>query len=133
MAGPKINNVIRIPSSIDKDFFRLWIEFLTPLHNLTFKEKDVLAAFIKKRFELTKSVNDESLIDKILFSRENVAEVKKDCNISNSYYKLVMVKLRKTKAISDGKINPKFIPKNLSFDDKSFQLLFFFDLNGRDV
>ena len=133
MAGPKVNNVIRIPASINKDFFRLWIEFLTPLHNLTCKERDVLAAFIKKRFELTKSVSDDTLIDKILFSRENVADVKKECNISNSYYKLVMVKLRKTKAISEGRINPKFIPKGLSFDDKSFQLLFFFDLNGGNV
>jgi len=130
MANPKINNVIRVPASLHKNFFRLWIEFLTPLHGLTYRERDVLATFIKKRFELAKSITDEQLVDKILFSKDSVNEVKKDCNISKSYFKMVMIKLRKTKAIIDGKINPKFMPKNLAYDDKSFQLLFYFDLNG---
>lgn len=129
MEAPKINNKIRVSSKLSGDFFRLWVEFLTPLHNLTHREQDVLAAFIQKRFELSKSITDNQLLDKVLFGKEYVSEVKKECNISNSYYKYVMVKLRKTKAIIDGKLNPKLIPKNLGKDDKFFQLLFIFELN----
>ena len=46
----KVNNVIGIPASLKGDFFRKWVEYLTPLHNLANREKDVLAAFIKARF-----------------------------------------------------------------------------------
>lgn len=139
MATPKINSVIRVPASItssaslSNSFFRLWIEFLTPLHGLTFREKEVLAAFIKKRFEMGQSISDEVLLDKVLMSTEVSSEIKKECNISNSYYKFVMSKLRKVKAIVDGRINQKFIPKNLSINDKDFKLLFYFDLNGGNI
>ena len=31
----KIKSVIRIPTSLDGEFFRYWFEFLEPLHKLT--------------------------------------------------------------------------------------------------
>ena len=49
----RANNVIRIPTSLQGKFFRIWIEFLTPLHNLTNREKDVVAAFIKALMTLS--------------------------------------------------------------------------------
>ena len=44
----RINNVIRIPASLDKDFFKYWFLFLKPFHNLTDREMDVIACFVKQ-------------------------------------------------------------------------------------
>lgn len=128
----RANNVIRIPTSLKGRFFRIWIEFLTPLHSLTNREKDVVAAFIKARFELSKAISDDDLLDKVVMSDDIKAKVKSECNVSDAFFQVILGKLRKTKIIHNGKINPKFLPKNLNMDDNAFQLLLYFDLDGRD-
>ena len=128
----RANNVIRIPTSLKGKFFRIWIEFLTPLHNLTNREKDVVAAFIKAMFELRSSIPDQTWLNKAVMSDEIKANIKKECKVSDAFFQVILGKLRKTGIIVDGKINPKFIPKNLNPEDKSFQLLLYFDLDGKD-
>lgn len=64
----KVNNVIRIPCSLDITFFRRWIEFLVPFHHLTKRQADVVANFLKTRYELSKVIKDEELLDKILMN-----------------------------------------------------------------
>lgn len=128
----RANNVIRIPTSLQGKFFRIWIEFLTPLHGLTNREKDVIAAFIKARFELSKSVSDEELLDKIVMSEDIKSKVKEECGVSDAFFQVILGKLRKTNIIINGKINPKYIPKNLTADNSSFQLLLYFDLDAKD-
>lgn len=128
----RANNVIRIPTSLQGKFFRIWIEFLTPLHSLTNREKDVVASFIKARFELSKSITDDSLLDKFVMSEDVKSKIKKECDVSDAFFQVILGKLRKTNIITGGKINPKFIPKSLNQDDKAFQLLLYFDLDGRD-
>lgn len=125
----RANNVIRIPTSLQGKFFRIWVEFLTPLHNLTNREKDVVAAFLKARFELSKSVTDDALLDKIVMN-DVKNQIKADCKVSDAFFQVILGKLRKTGVIVDGKINPKFIPKNVKADDQAFQLLLYFDLNA---
>jgi hypothetical protein len=134
MAGvERVNNVIRIPTSLQGKFFRLWIEFLTPLHNLTNREKDVVAAFIKNRYELSKVIKDEALLDKWLMSDDTKSKVKEECGVSEAFFQVILGKLRKTNVIIDGRINPKFIPKNIKEGDHSFQLLLYFDLDERNT
>ena len=128
----RANNVIRIPTSLQGKFFRIWIEFLTPLHNLTNREKDVVAAFIKARFELSKSISDPVWLDKVVMSDEIKSKVKEECGVSDAFFQVILGKLKKTGVILEGKINPKFIPKNLELEDKTFQLLLYFDLDGKD-
>ncbi len=128
----RANNVIRIPTSLQGKFFRIWIEFLTPLHNLTNREKDIVAAFIKARFELSKSIPDPVWLDKAIMSDEIKTKIKEECGVSDAFFQVILGKLRKTGIILDGKINPKFIPKNLDTGDKTFQLLLYFDLNEGD-
>jgi len=64
------DSVIRIPCSVDKDFFKYWFTFLKPIHHLTNSEISVIAAFAKRRFELSKKINDAELLDKVTFSNE---------------------------------------------------------------
>lgn len=126
----RANNVIRISTSLKGNFFRIWIEYLTPLHKLTNREKDVVAAFIRARFELSKSVTDDTLLDKIVMSDDIKNQIKADCHISDAFFQVILGKLRKTSIITDGKINPKFIPKRVKEGDRTFQLLLNFDLDA---
>ena len=123
----KPNNIVRIPCSLDKNFFRYWFMFLEPFHNLTNREIDVATSFIKQRFELSKVIKDNNLLDKITMSDDTKEKVRQECNITLPHFWAVMSKLRKSKVIIDGKINPRFIP-NISQEAESFQLLLLFEL-----
>ena len=126
----RANNVIRIPTSLQGNFFRMWIEYLTPLHNLTNREKDVVAAFLKARHELSSSIQDPDWLDKVVMSDEIKAKIKKECNVSDAFFQVILGKLRKTGIIEDGKISSRYVPKKVTPEDKSFQLLLYFDLDA---
>ena len=121
----KPNSSLRIPTSLKGKFFRYWFEFLRPFHNLTDREIDVIASFVKQRYELSKVISDQEILD-----RETMSEVtkrKEECNISLAHFQVIMGKLRKSKVIENGKINPKFIP-NIVEGDNNFTLLLLFEL-----
>lgn len=124
----KINNVITIPASIEGSFFRYWFEFLRPFHKLTDREMDVIASFVKHRYALSKVVSDQEVLNKLTMSDDTKKKVREDCNISQAHFQVIMTKLKKSKVIENGRINPKFIPR-LDKDSNNFQLLLSFDLN----
>lgn len=130
MAKGRINNVIRIPTSLQGKFFRYWLEFLSPFHGLTSREMDVATAFLKLRYELSKSITDPKILDEVTMNDQSKRKIKEECNISPAHFQVIMSKLKKSKVIIDNRINPKFIPKGISDDDKAFQLLLYFDLDG---
>lgn len=125
----KANNVIRIPTSLKSNFFKYWFQFLEPFHNLTPREIEVIASFTKHRYELSKAIKDSSAldVDKILMSEDTKRKVREECNITPAYFQVIMGKLRQSKVIIDGKINPKFIPNITEDDNGAFQLLLLFE------
>ena len=123
----KPNNIIPIPTELDGDFFRWWVEILKPLHGLTEREIDIITAFLKKRHELSKDILDPIKLDKYLMNDETKREIREECGISLAHFQVIMAKFRKSNVLIDGKINPKFIP-NIKEGDSTFQLLFFFQL-----
>lgn len=123
----RANNIIRIPTSLKGKFFRYWLEFLQPFHNLTNREIDVIAAFISQRYQLSKVIKDEDLLDKVVMNEDTKKKVREDCNITSPHFQVIMSKLRKNKIIVDNKINPKFIP-NIDKETGYFQLLLLFEL-----
>lgn len=123
----KTNNIVRIPTSLNGKFFRYWFEFLSPFHQLTSRELDVITSFVKHRFELSKVIKDNDILDKVTMSEDTKKKVREECNITLPHFQVIMGKLRKNKVIIDGKINPRFIP-NISEDSDSFQLLLLFEL-----
>lgn len=127
----RVNGIINIPTSLEGNFFRYWLEFLAPFHNLTSREMDVATSFIKQRYLLSRAIKDDAILDRVTMSEDTKRKVMEDCNITPSHFQVIMGKLRKAKIIIDGKINPKFIPKNLNDGDKSFQLLLYFDLDAK--
>lgn len=124
MSGRSINNVIRINTS-RKDFFELWLKFISPFHNLTDKEITVAAALIENRYRLSKSIVNKDLLDSMSLSAESRRFVRESCNITSAHFNVILGKLKKSKIIIDNRINPKFIPN--TNDDNTFQLLISFD------
>lgn len=123
----EINNLVRIPTSLQGKFFRYWFEFLKPFHHLTSKEIEVITCFVKHRYELSKSISDINLLDKITMSNDIKHKVREECNISSTHLQIILGKLKKNNVIIDGKINPKFIP-NITEENGSFKLLLYFEL-----
>ena len=123
----KPNNIIRMPCSLDKSFFRLWLKFLEPFHKLTDREIDVITSFVKQRYELSKVIKDNEILDKVTMSEDTKKKVREECNITLPHFQVIMGKLRKNKVIIDGKINPRFIP-NIDEETGTFQLLLLFEL-----
>ena len=64
----EINNVIRIPTSLNSKFFRYWFEFLQPFHKLTEREIDVITSLVKQRYELSKVIKDDEILDRVTMS-----------------------------------------------------------------
>lgn len=121
------NNVVNIPTSIDGKFFRFWVESLRLFHHLTEGEMAVFAVLLKKRYELSKVITDQKLLDEILFSEKTRREIRNTCNISLQHFQVVLGKLKKANVIINGGINPKMIP-HIEEEKGSFKLLFNFDL-----
>jgi hypothetical protein len=125
----KANNVVRIPTSLATNFFKYWFEFLKPFHNLTDRETDVITSFVKQRYELSKVIKDNDILDRVVMSEDTKRKVREECNITLPHFQVIMGKLRKNKVIIDGKINPRFIPNVIENED-SFQLLLLFDFKS---
>lgn len=125
----RINNVITIPTSLSGSFFKYWFEFLRPFHKLTDREIDVIAALVQQRHELSKSVTDTDLLDRLVLSDETKKKVKSQCNITTSHLQVILSKLKKRNIIIDNRINPKFIPR-IDTKDSNCQLLLSFVFDG---
>lgn len=123
----KADNVIRIPTSLNGRLFRYWFEFLYPFHKLTDREIDVITSFIKHRYELSKVIKDDNILDRVTMSEDTKRKVREECNITLPHFQVIMSKLRKSKVIIDGRINPRFIP-NVNEENGSFKLLLLFEL-----
>lgn len=123
----KLNNVIRIPTKLSTNFFRYWIEFLRPFHNLTEREMQVASTILKKRYELSKVIQDDNILDKVTMSEDTKRSIREECNLSLPHFQVIMGKLRKSKVLLDNRVNPKFIP-NID-NPSSFRLLLNFELS----
>ena len=91
--------------SPDGDFFRVWVDFHRPIHELTKREMDVLALFLKKRWELGKKIKDEEALDKYLMSDEIREQVIKECGMTMRHLRVILSAFRKRGIL----VNEKFI------------------------
>ena len=111
-----VTNLIRITSnsklkmSPEGDFFKCWVEFLRPLHELTKREMDVLAEFLKVRYNLSKEIVNTDRLDRVLMSEETKREIREKCHIKAKHFQVIMSKFRKNGVIKDGKIYMNLIP-----------------------
>lgn len=124
----QVDAIVRIPCKVDGKFFRYWFEFLQPFHNLTEREMDVITSFVKQRYELSKVIKDNEILDKVTMSEDTKKKVREECDISLPHFQVIMGKLRKNKVIIDGKINPRYIP-SVDEENGSFKMMLLFDFS----
>ena len=126
----KVSNFIRIQSnpklkmSPDGDFFRVWVAFLEPVHNLTKREMDVLALYLKERYELSKRISDADTIDKVLMSDDTRKIIREQCGIKARHLNVILSKFRKNGVIRNGKIFLNLIP---TFTEDGAGLMVYFN------
>ena len=106
-----VTNLIEVRSnanlkmSPDGDFFRAWVDFHRPIHELTPREMDVLAAFLKKRWELGKKNKDDESLDRDLMSEEVRTQIANECNMKMRHLRVTLSAFRKRGIL----VNEKFI------------------------
>jgi predicted transcriptional regulator len=83
---------------------------MRPLHGLASKEMDFAAAFLKKRYELSKTMDDDRLIDRVLFDTETKNAVASSLGISYSYMQYIFKKMREGGIINGKRIDPQYLP-----------------------
>lgn len=117
------NNAFNIHVNSMLDFFKWWCIFLRPFVPLTEREIDVVASFLKQRWELSKSISDPVILDTMIMSNNVLNKVVEECKMTKQHFYVVMAALKKKKVIG-GYINPKIIP-NVK-EDGLFKLTFLF-------
>lgn len=122
----KPSSIIQVPTSFD-DFFKNWLILLKPFHELTDRQMDLAAAFLKERYELSKVITDETLLDENVMGANIRKKLLEECDIKLSHFYVVFKELCRNKFIVDGRINPRYIPK-LSTDvtPESFSIMIYF-------
>lgn len=123
---PKPNNIVTVPTKMGTEFFRWWCVFLHPFIELTDREIDVVASFLNQRYELSKKISDQSIIDTLLMGDEVRKKILEECHITKQHLYVVMSNLRKNGVIINNTINPRLIPNIRHTDTDCFQLLILF-------
>ena len=60
---------------------------------------DVLAAFLKMRYFLSKEIIDSDRLDRVLMSEETKREIREKCGITPKHFQVIMSKFRKNGVI----------------------------------
>ena len=130
----KPNNMMVIGAGPTTGFFKVWCTYLRPVVDLTDKEIDIVASFLKQRWELSKIISDVSILDSQLMSNDTKDKVIKECKVTRQHFYVIMSTLRKKNVITSAGINPKLIPninKDASGDGWTFQYLILFKEDAR--
>lgn len=123
-----VDNVLSISTSLKGKFFKQWFKFLLPYHGLTDREMDIAAAFLLKRYELSKVISDSNILESVLMNEDTKRSIREECDVKHQHFQVIMSKLRKANIIVDNKINPRFIP-NIKEGKESFNLMLMFTFN----
>lgn len=104
------DNAIPIKTTFD-GVFEAWLDatYLL-LHTLSLRERAVMACFLRKHYELSKKVNDEAILSRILIDDTTKAQVMEECGIKKSHLQVILAHFRKEGLMIDGRIAPKLIP-----------------------
>lgn len=107
--------------------FRLWVEWLTPFHELTKRERDVMARVLAQYFKLREKTSDPAIITEMLWSSNSKKDMRESLHVSPAHFNIIISKLKKNGVLEkDGSIVRRYIP-NLDVSDTRFFMLICFD------
>ena len=126
--NPKPDGLFKIDADSILDFFKRYYIFLRPIVNLTDREIDVIASFMKHRWLLYRRTPDidPSTLDILIMTDEIKDEVIKESHLSKQHFYVVMSTLKKKGILKNNIIEPKIIP-NVAVDNSGvFKLMIVF-------
>lgn len=126
---PKPNNILNVPVEDSTAFFKWWCIFLRPFVRLTDRERDVIASFLKERWELSKTISDPAVLDTMLMTEDVKKRVIAGSHITLQHFYVVMSTLKKKGVITNNKINARLFPNIRATDNGVFQMLILFHGN----
>lgn len=121
-------NIANIRTDVN-DLFAHWVALTQPMHQLRDAESKILLAFLRKRFELSRDILREDILDQILFSTEVRREIMDSLGHKMGTFQNYLSAMRAKGVISESGINPKLIP-NIEHGAGNFKLIFNFIING---
>lgn len=104
-----INKVLLVSSTPETDFFDNWVEYLAPKHHLNKSEQRFLAACLRQRYELSKSIADIDLLNETSMNAAHRAQVGHELGMKPCQIQAITYKLKKLGI---------FIPRNVKYSSK---------------
>lgn len=84
----------KLKMSPDGDFFRVYVDFLKPIHDLTKREMDVLALYLQERYILGKTISDEDNLNKRLMQNDIRVKVRESLGIKPRHLNVILSTFR---------------------------------------
>ena len=109
----KPNNFFYVKCPDENRFFRSWVEFQTPYHHLTPREKDVAARILQQYFKLKSSMPDDSdpdVLIELLWSRNSRKDMIASLEMTQPHFQMTLGKLRESGFLEGDKIGAKYLP-----------------------
>ncbi len=108
-----------------RSIFKYWLKFLKPYHKLRPKEIEALATILYYRYELSRDILNDEMLDTVLFSTSTRIKIRKDLgNMDQKPFNNLLTGLRRKKVLSkDNKILNSLIP---NMTEEGFELTFDF-------
>lgn len=105
------NNVFNVKCPQGK-FLRSWMEFLTPYHHLTVREKDVAARIIEQYFKFREATEDDETLKELLWTHTSRKDMRESLGLSQPYFQIVLARLKQAGFLkADGGIEERYIPR----------------------
>lgn len=113
-----------------KNFFKHWLTLTKPLHKLKQHEINILSLLLYNYFELKKTILNDDLAWKLTFDYDSKHKIYEELNISEGSFNNALYLLRKKGVIKDNKINKSFVPVLNLEKDKTYSLIFKFEIDN---
>lgn len=104
-----VNKILTVDCSGESDFFDLWVEYLGPKHGLTKTEQKYLASCLRTRYELSKSITNETLLDETCMNDIYRTKIREEINFSPQQSQNIISKFKKLKML---------VPRKYPFSNK---------------
>lgn len=114
-----------------RKFFHHWLLVTHPLHNIGKTDRSVLAELLYYRYLLSQEVNNEELLNKLLFDYEIKNKICEAVGIPKERLAIVLSTLRKVGIVKGRTLNKHYIPE-LKVGDNSFVMAYKFKIEGND-
>ena len=125
----KPNNFFYVKCASDVNFLRSWMEFTTPYHHLTSREKDVAARILEQYFKFLENMPDlePDVRRELLWSRTSRRDMMASLKMTQANFQMTLQKLRKSGFLMnhDGDIAPHYIPHPVPRDNRLLLQVFF--------